>query len=134
MARYCSAVDLAGRDLAAHHEHVRLAGLFPMPVLAGVAVVLLVGAVKLDQLLVLIVEMIDVLGQVLGDGAAQLPAGFLDEFDLGTLGLGGGVVVTFFRIKSIFERNRFTLLSISRKNPRELQLPLRWPLRSSMPG
>ena len=89
MARYCCGRDLAAGDLAADHEHVRLAGLLPMPVLAGVAVVLLIGAVELDQLLVLIVEMIDVPGQVLGDGAAQLPAGFLDDLDLGTLGRRG---------------------------------------------
>ena len=57
--------------------------------LAGVAVVLLITAVELDQLLALVVEMVGVGGELLGEGAAQLPALFLDELDRRAFRRGG---------------------------------------------
>ena len=61
----------AAGDLAADHEHVMLAQSLSAAGLAGVAVLLLIGAVELQQLLVLLAEMIAVLVQFLGDRAAQ---------------------------------------------------------------
>src|SRR5262249_53197752 len=77
--------DFAARDLAADHEHVVLADAALGAILAGVAVVLLIGAVELQQLLVLIVEVVGVFKKLEGDGAAQGAAGLLDALDRGAL-------------------------------------------------
>ena len=47
--------DTAPRNPATNHEHVRLAGPFTMAVLAGVAIVLLIAAVKLDELRIILI-------------------------------------------------------------------------------
>jgi hypothetical protein len=59
------------------------------PVLAGVAVVLLVAAVELEELLVLLAEVVGVPGQLVGERAAVVPAVSLDGFDGRRLGFGG---------------------------------------------
>src|SRR5947207_6152012 len=59
--------------------------------LAGVTVLLLIRPVKLEQRLVLVVELGRLLLQLLGDVAAQRPAVFLDDLGAGALGrLGAG--------------------------------------------
>src|SRR6266498_4167988 len=62
------------RDLAAQHEHIVLADAVFLACLAGVAVFLLVGAVKLEQVLVRLTEMVRLGEKVRADGAAQLTA------------------------------------------------------------
>jgi hypothetical protein len=73
--------DFAAGDLAADHEHVVLADALLGPPLAGVAVLLLVGAVELQQILAGVGQARDGAGQVFRDRAAELPAGFLDGFE-----------------------------------------------------
>ena len=63
--------DAAAGNLASDHEHVVLAQSLGPARLAGVAVLLLIGAVELEQALVLVVEFGSVLLQFLGDVAAQ---------------------------------------------------------------
>src|SRR5262249_15018039 len=75
----------AARYLATDHEHVVLADALFAAGLAGIAVFLLVGAVELEQLLVLIVEMIGVRVKLFRDAAAQVPAAFFDGFDRGPI-------------------------------------------------
>ena len=80
----------AAGDLAADHEDVVLAQPLAAPGLAGVAVLLLVAAVELDQVLVRVVELVGAGGQFLGDRAAQPAAVFLDQFDRRPLRLARG--------------------------------------------
>jgi len=89
-ARYCAAVSRPPWDLAAHHEHVVLADALFLAALPGVAVFLLVAAVELEELLVVLGEVVGILGQLVGDGAAELPAVFLDVLGGGALGGGLG--------------------------------------------
>jgi len=73
-------------NLAAHHEYILLAGLFLGALLAGIAIVLLIRAVKFEELLVLVVKVIAILQNFEGNGAAQVPAVFLDAFHRRALG------------------------------------------------
>ena len=75
--------DGAGRDRDPHHEGVGLlepGGLERPP---GVAVVLLVGAVELEQMGIVLAEVRPLRRQRLGDGAAQVPPAALGDFDFG---------------------------------------------------
>src|SRR5437870_6803135 len=70
----------AARNLATHHEHVVLAETLFLAVLAGVSIFLLIGAMKFQELLVMLLKVIGVLEQILANGAAKLPAALLDPF------------------------------------------------------
>src|SRR5262249_15769751 len=70
----------AARNLAAHHEHVVLAKPLAAAGLAGVAVLLLIGAVGLQGLVGLLAERIAVFPQFFGDRAAQGTTVLLDPF------------------------------------------------------
>jgi hypothetical protein len=77
---------LLGRQLTtgdgrAHHAGVVERQLLARPLAADVAVVLLVDPVELEHDLVVVVEAVGALGQLLGDGAAQVAAGSLDVLD-----------------------------------------------------
>ena len=71
----------AAGNFATHHEHVVLAHAVLLAVLAGVAILLLVGAVEFEQLLVGFAKVIRVRCQFLGNRAAKLPARFFRSFD-----------------------------------------------------
>ena len=77
--------QVAARNLAADHEHVMLADARLGAVLTRVAVLLLIAAVKLDEVLVAIAQVIGVAEQCQCDGAAQSATIFLGDFDAGTL-------------------------------------------------
>src|SRR5579883_527055 len=71
-------------NLAADHKHIMLAQSLAAAGFAGIAVLLLIGAVKLEKLLVLLAEMIAVFLKLLADRTAQGAAVFFDSFDGGT--------------------------------------------------
>jgi hypothetical protein len=75
--------QLPAGDLAADHEHVELADPRLGPVLARIPVLLLVGAVELQQVLVAVAEVVGVLRQLLGHAAAEIAAGLLGHFHAG---------------------------------------------------
>ncbi len=79
-------------DAGADHEHVRLAlaGSVGVLVLAMVLVVLLIGAVVLEQLGVVFDEVVGVFPQLLGDGAAKLAAPLFEELLFCELGFVRG--------------------------------------------
>src|SRR5262249_22268915 len=81
--------DLPAGDLAADHEHVRLAGPLFAACFSRVAVLLLVGPVELQEAFVGVAEMIDLGGDLVADRAAQMLAGFLLQLDGGALRLPG---------------------------------------------
>ena len=74
--------QLPAGNAGADHEHVRLAGLSLHPIgpggAAGVAVVLLVGAVELEQLATVLAEVIVLVDELLADHAAKVVAFELD--------------------------------------------------------
>ena len=70
------------------HEHVVLSDTGLGAGLAGVAVFLLIGAVELEELLVLVAKVVGIgPGQLLGQRAAEPAARFLDAFDGGAFRL-----------------------------------------------
>ena len=75
----------AAWNLAADHEHVMLADALFSPRLAGVAIFLLIRTVELEQLLVLLVKVVCVLLEFLGDGPTQLPTPLLNSLSSGPL-------------------------------------------------
>ena len=71
----------AARNAQADHEGERLLELLPRALRPEVAVVLQIHAVELDELLVVLGDGAGLgLGQAVGEGAAQIGAGFLDAF------------------------------------------------------
>ena len=80
--------ELSARHAGANHERDIALALLPIDGLAGLAVVLLVGAVVLEQLDRGLAEAGSAVGQLLGDVSSQVVAGDLGQFDGG--GLGGG--------------------------------------------
>src|SRR5262249_17324345 len=77
--------QLATRYPATDHEYVLLAAPFSSPVFSSIPIILLVAAVKLEELLILIRKMSRLPTQLLRDRPAKLPARFLDSFDCGEL-------------------------------------------------
>ncbi len=75
----------AARNAAPDHEHEVLAGAGRGAVLARVAVVLLIGAVKLEQGLAGLAEMVGGGRQLVADGPAKLFTRFFLDFNWCTL-------------------------------------------------
>ena len=81
--------QLPAGQLEPDHEHVRLADAAFDAVLAGVAVLLLVAAVELDEALVRVAEVVERrVGELLGERAAEVAALGLVPLDRGELRLG----------------------------------------------
>ncbi len=96
-------------DLAADHEHIMLAQSFAAAGFAGVAVLLLIGAVKLEELFILLAEMIAVLPHLFADGAAQGATALLDPFHRRTIRLLHAVFGGAVRVLPRFDRHTFIL-------------------------
>lgn len=79
----------AARDFEADHEDPSLVLAFPLQLLAEVAVVLLVDAVELKDLIVLFGEVRGIASQLFGNTTSKVVTVALDELDLG-LGLLAG--------------------------------------------
>src|SRR6185312_10293605 len=68
----------------AQHESIRRLQLLPAPLVADVAIVLLIAAVELQQLGVVVADGTgERIGQTLGDAAAQEATDALDVFEMG---------------------------------------------------
>jgi hypothetical protein len=81
--------DPASGNSAADHEDIRLARTVAAPVVAGIAVVLLIAAMKFDELFVLVVEAVRRFDKLVSDGSAQVLAVLLEQFNGGTFRTGG---------------------------------------------
>ena len=81
VSSHCARSGHAARHADADHERIGLFQLVLAAVGAQVAVVLLIGAVELEQLLVVLGHRAGgLVGKSLGDGAAQVVAADLDVF------------------------------------------------------
>ena len=78
-------VERARRQRHAHHERVRLLSAL-VPALACVTVILLIGAVELEQGDVVAFEVAAAAQELLRDGAAEMTSFALGGFDFGLLG------------------------------------------------
>ena len=114
----------AGRNGDAHHELPGLLPAFGLAPPARVAVVLLVGAVELEQLEVVVPEVGRLPGQRIADRAPQVTAVALGQLDLGRRLGGHDVILT----RGVMRWRPHSVLCSPVQRPSRLYSP------SSLPG